>query len=196
MPGFRKMTIVLSAVLALGLVAAIAIAQESLPEKLVANAINMGAARGMGAGQGGLVQITINRWSTPEERQTLVDAFRQKGGDGLLAALQDLPSVGKLHTPNTLGWDIHYAIQKPSEDGGRRIIIATDRSITFWEASRSTRSADYSFTLVEMRLGANGKGEGRMSLATRVALSKDGKNVELENYGSDPVRLQNVRKQK
>lgn len=195
MQDFRPVSIAaLATVAALGFAASITIAQPKGSETFVANAINMGSAGHMGR-QGGLVQITIERWSAPEERQTLVEAFRQKGANGLLSALQKTPRVGYMRTPDRLGWDLHYAVQKPDENGGRRILIATDRAIGFWEASRDTRSNDYPFTLVELRLGADGKGEGRLSLATKISLSKDKTHIELENYSSEPVRLQNVRKQ-
>lgn len=169
-------------------------APAAAPEKFSAFAVNMGSA---GPASSGVVQIIIDRWSTDAERQTLVQAFKEKGAQGLLTALQKSERIGTLRTPNSLGWDLHYAHQEPTEDGGRRIFLATDRAIGFWEASRQTRTMDYPFTLVELHLDKDGqKGEGRMSIATKVAQSKDGTHIELENYSSDPVRLQNVRKQK
>lgn len=190
MPLSCRAIAILSIVLTLGLFGSAA-QQATLPEKLIANAISLGSG-----GQAGVVQITIERWSTPEERQALVDAFRQKGADGLLSALRKTPRVGFVRTPNSLGWDLHYAFQVPTEGGGRRILIATDRSISFFEASRNTRSEDYPFTLIELRLDQESKGEGRMALATKITPGKDGKHIELENYGTEPVRLQNVRRQK
>ena len=195
MRNFRTASIAaLAAAVALAFAASTAtIAQSKGTETFVANAINMGSAS-LGR-QGGLVQITVERWSTPEERQALVEAFRQKGADGLLNALQKTPRVGYVRTPDRLGWDLHYAVQKPDEKGGRRVLVGTDRAIGFWEASRDARSTDYPFTLIELRLGADSKGEGRISLATKISLSKDKTQIELENYSSDPVRLKNVRKQ-
>jgi hypothetical protein len=142
------------------------------------------------------VSIIIDRWSTEAERQTLIQAFQKKGPEGLLSALQKTERIGTLRTPNTLGWDLHYAVQAPTQDGGRRIMVATDRAIAFGEASRNTRSMDYPFTLIELHLDKDNKGEGRMSLATKIVRSKDGKTLELENYGSEPVRLKNVRRRK
>lgn len=186
----RRAFAILSIMLMLGLFG-LAAQEATLPERLMANAISLGTG-----GQAGFVQITIERWSTPEERQALVDAFAQKGADGLLSALQQAPPVGVVRTPNTLGWDLHYAFQVPAEGGGRRILIATDRAITFFEASRNSRSEDYPFTLIELHLDKDSKGEGRMALATKIKPGKDGKHIELENYGSEPVRLKNVRPQK
>ena len=169
-------------------------APEAKPERFSAIAVNMGSAGPTGPG---VVQIVIDRWSTPEERQVLIQAFREKGDQGLLDALQKSERLGTIRTPNRLGWDLHYAAQVPLDNGGRRILLATDRVIGFWEASRGTRTMDYPFTLIELHLDKeNLKGEGRISLATKIAPSKDGKHIELENYSSEPVRLQNVRKLK
>ncbi len=55
---------------------------------------------------------------------------------------------------------------------------------------------DYPFTLVEIRLDKDGKGEGKASVATKITFDKDKNQVELENYSSEPVRLNNVKVEK
>jgi len=70
----------------------------------------------------------------------------------------------------------------------------TDRRIGFWEAANQPRSIDYPFTVIEMRLNRDGEGEGKMSIATKITLDKDKKMLELENYGTQPVLLQNVKR--
>jgi len=42
----------------------------------------------------------------------------------------------------------------------------------------------------------DGNGEGRMAVGTKITKSKDGKTIELENYGVSPVALKNVRIEK
>jgi hypothetical protein len=86
------------------------------------------------------VDIVINRWSTDDERQRLLDAL-EKGQDALLETLRELKPVGYIRTPGNLGYDLHYANQTPTDERGRRIFIATDRPIGFWEgANRPRRS--------------------------------------------------------
>ena len=91
-----------------------------------------------------------------------------------------------------LGTDIRYAMNFPGEDGGRRIVIITPRVIGFREAANQPRTADYPFTLFEMRLDKSGKGEGRMAYATQISFDKKKNAIELENYSSEPVRLNNL----
>jgi hypothetical protein len=78
------------------------------------------------------------------------------------------------------------------EDGGRRIFLATDRPIGFWEAVNRPRSINYPFTFIELRMYEDGRGEGKLSLATTVIAS--GPIVELENWAAQPVQLNQVRK--
>ena len=56
-----------------------------------------------------------------------------KGADKLLDALTGTPKVGSIQTPGSLGWDLHFAERTPGQDGGERVIVATDRPITFSE---------------------------------------------------------------
>jgi hypothetical protein len=46
------------------------------------------------------------------------------------------------------------------------------------------------FTVIEMRMGANNKGEGRM--LARSAITVKGGRLELENYGNEPITLSEI----
>jgi hypothetical protein len=136
------------------------------------------------------VDIIIDRYSPDADRDRLLEALDQ-GQDRLLKVLQDMPVVGHLTTPGSIGYDVHFARQHPSEDGGRTVTVMTDRRIGFWEATNRPRSIDYPFTLVQLQLDKEGKGVGKASIVTKI--TKDGKTIELENFSSEPVRLTEVR---
>jgi hypothetical protein len=136
------------------------------------------------------VKISIDRWSTEEERRRLVAAFTEGGDDGLLKDLQKMKPLGRISTPDSIGYDLRYAHQIPLASGGRRILIATDRPMTYWETSNRPRSFDYPYTFIEMRLDAKGKGQGKMTLVTKV--NAFGDTIELENYDISPVQLSNI----
>jgi len=167
--------------------------QLQTPLKLTAYAVNMAATRP--AAQASIVDIRIDRWSSDQERQTLHDTLRAQGADNLLSALQKTPRVGFIRTPDSVAWDIHYARMMPGDDGGTRILLGTDRRMSFWELTNRERSVDYPFTIIEIRLDRNGKGEGRMSIATKVTADDEG-DIHLEDYSAEPVRLQNVQLRK
>ena len=148
------------------------------------------------------IRITIDRWSNPSQRQHLIETFLEKKQEGLLRELEKQPEVGRFNFPGymgpdpnnvmRLGTDIRYAMNHPGEDGGRRIVIITPRVIGFREAVNQPRTYDYPFTMFEMRFDKSGKGEGRMAYATQILFDKKKNVVELENYSSEPVRLQNL----
>jgi hypothetical protein len=152
--------------------------------------------QGQDAGAQGVVNIAIERWSTDAERQSLVSllagtTLKTGGQDKLLRALQSIkPRAGFIRTSTSLGWEIQYARDNVQADGTRQIVIATDKPVSFAAAATGAESTDYPFTLIEMRMGANNKGEGRM-LARSAITTKNGR-LELENYGNEPIKLSEI----
>jgi hypothetical protein len=187
---WRGATIALVAFAGLALQSTIGSAQ--IIERYVANAINMGTP---GRASAGTVEMVVERWSTDAERDRLMAVLLEKGSDTLLDELQKLPRVGYIRTPNSIGYDLHYARKAPAEDGGEHVVLATDRYIAFWEAVNRPRTVDYPFTLIELHIGPDGKGEGKMSIATKIIYDKKKNEVVLENYQSQPVLLTEVRKE-
>jgi hypothetical protein len=160
-------------------------------ERYTAFAVNMGTpARWTSL----TVEMVVNRWSTDAERDRLLAVLFEKGAERLLDAFQDLPRIGYIRTPDSIGYDLRFARKTPGEDGGEQIVLATDRYISFWEAVNQPRTIDYPFTVIEMRVGRNGEGEGKMSLFTKIIPVKEANTIVLENYGTQPVLLQSVRR--
>ena len=155
-------------------------------ERFLAQAVNTDTG---GTAQ---VEIAVERWSTEEQRNGLVATLREKGPDKLLAELQRLPRVGFIRQTSNIGWDLHYAHHEPLPEGGERVVVATDRPIGTGEAFNQPRTIDYPFTVVELRLNADGEGEGKMTYATKITAA--GNSIILENWGIGPVLLQGVRR--
>ena len=155
-------------------------------------AVSMGSPGDAGTAT---VDIVIERWSTDAERVRLKDALVETGSDKLLSALQDIkPRVGFIRADGGLGWDLRYAREEVSPTtGAHRIVIATDRPMAYWETVSRPRSADYEFTLAEIRIGKDGKGEGKLVPAAQVSWNKEAQMIEIENYQSQPVQLNAIR---
>jgi len=164
--------------------------QQSGPERFTALAVNMER------GGSGPVEIVVNRSSTEGERDRLLQTLPDNGPDKLLDVLRDMPRVGYIRTPESIGYDIHYARRAPLPDGGERLVLVTDRRIGFWEASNRPRSIDYPFTVIELHLNPVGEGEGKISVATKITADKENKIVTLENYATQPVLLQSVKRER
>jgi len=148
-----------------------------------------------GRTRAGTVDVIINRWSSPQEKDQLVSALREGGNDALLRALQKIKDpAGYIRSAGRIGYPLRFAWQIPSGDG-RRIIIGTDRPVSFLEASTHPRTMDYPFMLIELRVDAQGRGQGKLLPLARIQADDD-HVVEVENYASEPVRLTEVRKLK
>jgi hypothetical protein len=160
------------------------------PEEFSATAI---VNNNLGAGAGRVI-MRVTRWSSEAERGRLTRALLTKGADKLLDDLRDMKSVGSIRTPDSLGYDLRYAHQEPGEDGGRRLVLATDRPIGFWEAVNRPRVSDYPFTVIQMEIGRDGEGKGTLSYATKIMAR--GNTIELENFASSPVMLTKVEARK
>jgi hypothetical protein len=167
------------------------VASNTPREEFTAFAVNISNVGRTGATQ---VDINVDRWTSDAESDQLMSVFRKDGPEALLRALQDARPVGSIRTPDSLAYDLHYARQIPGEDGGRRIVLLTDRPIGFWEATNRPRSIDYPFTLIELEMDGKGEGVGKLSVATKITLS--GNVLTLENFANQPVMLNNVRKRK
>jgi hypothetical protein len=161
-------------------------------ERFVATAMSIATPGPTGAG---IVEMVVERWSTDAERDQLTKALVEKGPEKLLETLQKMPRAGYIRTPNSIGYDLRYARKAPMDEGGEHIVMATDRYISFWEAVNRPRTIDYPFTLIEMRLGRDGVGEGRMSLFTKIVYEKKKNQIVLENFASQPVLLTQIRRE-
>jgi len=165
---------------------------QSLPAHFTAFAVSTGDAVSRPVAD--TVQIEITRWSSVAETQRLLTVLKEKGADKMLDDLRELHAVGTIRTPGSLAYDLHFAQVDPGEDGGYRVLLATDRPISFWEAVNRPRTIDYPFTFIELHLDKNGEGEGKLALATKIDLSRDGKTIQLENYQTQPIMLNEVKR--
>jgi hypothetical protein len=190
-----------SLAVALGLVLSSALptaAQVTLPIRMRAFYVNMSNNL---TGANGILQITLDQYSTAQERATLLQTV-PKGQDDLVKALQKVPVKGRINIPGwsgpdpqnyRLGWDLRYAWHEPLPDGGERIVIATDRQMSFREITQNPRTAEYPFLLIQIHLNKDGtKGEGKMAAFTQITYDKKKNVMEIENYGTEPVRLNNI----
>src|SRR5262245_48944092 len=171
----------------------------TLPVRMTAFAVNMS---NIGTGTSGTAEITIERWSTPEERKQLIDTLLEKGQDALLNAIQKTKSKGRMRFPSwqgpdphqaLLGWDLRYAWHVPGPEGGHQIVLGFDRYIGFWEARNQPRTVDYPFSLIQIQLNKDGEGEGKYAVATKFSFDKKKNQLEIENYSTEPIRLNNIK---
>jgi hypothetical protein len=157
------------------------------PEHFSAGAIDINK------GVAGRIEINVDRWSTAADRERLTGALHAQGPDALLKMVQDMKPVGRIYTPDSLGYDLRYAQQRPGPDGGRDIVLVTDRPVSFWEATNRPRSIQYPFTIIQIHMNPKGDGEGKLALATKITADPDTKMIEIEDFAHQPVQLTDVK---
>jgi hypothetical protein len=137
------------------------------------------------------IKLTINRYSTPEDRQVLVDAFKKGQSQGLTKALEKMDPVGRIAITGTLGYDVAYIRVIPTPTG-RKIRFATNRLIRFAEAYYNTQSKDFDLTFAEVNIDDKDKKKsgGVLYPASQLIINKQGElQIELRQ---NPWNLVNI----
>ncbi len=151
------------------------------------------SARGTSTQMGKLVPVKVRicSFSTPEDRQLLINAFLQGQSQGLAKALEKMKPAGRISLPGTTGYDIAFARVIPTPTG-RKIRFVTNRKIAFGEAYRNTQSQAFSLTAGEFDLNDQDKDKstGVLFPATQFVINADGE-LQLE-LNQNPWKLTNI----
>ncbi len=142
------------------------------------------------------VNIVVTRWSTDAERDQLLTTLMEKKSDALLKALRDMPRAGSVAASGGVGFDIRFArrIQEPGQP--ERIVLVSDRPMSFWERRDAGRTTDYPFTVVELRMPPSGDGEGRIAVAAQISADAVNRTIVIENYNDQPLGLRAVKRER
>ena len=137
------------------------------------------------------VTLIIYEFSTPEDRQILVEAFQKGQNQGLVNALQKMRAVGRINIPGTLGYDVSFIRVIPTATG-RTIRFVTNRKISFGEAYANTQSQSFDLTAGQFELNDQDKSKstGVLYPACQFTINKDGEfQIELNQ---NAWRLSNI----
>jgi hypothetical protein len=137
------------------------------------------------------VTLIIYEFSTPEDRQILVDAFQKGQNKGLVNALEKMKAVGRIQIPGTLGYDVSFIRMIPTSTG-RTIKFVTNRKITFGEAYTDSQSQSFDLTAGQIDINDQDKSKssGVLYPAAQLLINKDGE-LQLD-LNQNPWRLNNV----
>jgi hypothetical protein len=159
-------------------------------ETIRANVVAMGGAAGR---KTGYFTAWVDRYTPDDELARWVEAFRAGGQHNLVAVWQrENPVVGRARFLETLGRDLRVARSRPTENGGRRIILVTDRPLTGAEGMTDTHSEDYPLGWVEIEVDEKGRGEGKLIAAAKLTLDEQGE-LSVESYSIAPMQLFKVK---
>ena len=140
-------------------------------ETLEAQAFGTGSQMGQNIG----VSLNIYEFSTPADRQILVQAYEKGQNQGLVNALQKMKAVGHVEVTGTLGNDCAY-IKMINTPTGRKIVFVTNRWIRFGEAYYDTQSQSFNLTagIIEINDQDKSKSTGALYPAAQLVLDKEG----------------------
>jgi len=121
------------------------------------------------------IKIIIYEFSSPEDRDILVEAFKQGQNDGLVNALEKMKSVGRITMPGTIGYELSY-IREILTPTGRTIRFVTNRKIAFGEAYWTTQSKSFNLTAGEITLNDTDKNKsaGLLFPAAQLIVNNEG----------------------
>jgi hypothetical protein len=155
-----------------------------------------GVAIGTGGSVGGRsthFDFRITQYTTDQEVQNFADLVRDKGTDSLRRALEK-EDKGRISAVGSTGNQI--AIARKRQQGSETIItIVTARNMPFVELYNNGRSTDYPFGYLQVKLDATGKGRGQIMAAARIRFDKKKGQYEIESFGNQYIKAENVRPQ-
>jgi len=137
------------------------------------------------------VKVTINEFSTEEDRAILVEAFTKGQNEGLVNALTKMKAVGHIAITGTLGYDLSFIRLLPTPTG-RKIRFVTNRQLRYGESYYSTQSASYNLTAGEIEINDSDKNKssGVLLPAAQLVINKEGQlDFELRQ---NPWKLVNI----
>lgn len=121
------------------------------------------------------VSVEIYDFSTPEDRQVLIQAFEKGQNQGLVNALSKMKAVGHCSITGTLGYDVSFIRMIPTPTG-RKIRWITNRQLRFGEVYADTQSQSFNLTAGEFDINDTDKSKstGVLYPACQLAMDKEG----------------------
>jgi hypothetical protein len=169
----RIARVVIRTVLLLGLSIASSLSSFARDKTETIDATAFGTGTQLGANIG--VTLNIYQYSTPADKQILIQAYQKGQNQGLVNALQKMKAVGHVEITGTLGNDCSYIKMIPTPTG-RKIVFVTNRWIRFGEAYYDTQSQSFNLTagIIEINDQDKSKSTGVLYPAAQLVLDSQG----------------------
>ena len=189
--GIVPVRVVLVMVMAAAALASVASAAKIKKADWVADysATAMGTGHvGAAAGRASRIEIELYRWTTPAERQKILDVIAAGDAKKTRNALDDMEHIGRIRMPGQKGYELVYAWQV--EEGGKKsIVFAMNRPFASLPGATMGNSVDF---LVGVGVLDPAAQSGVIAPAIELAIKPDGK-IDITESAADPVKLTNVK---
>ncbi len=146
--------------------------------RIEARAVGEGNQAGMSIG----LTVTLDAYSTAQDRTALWEAFNSGGQAGLAKALVALPPRGHLSFSGVAEYEVAF-VGVVSTDKGRKLRLVARRPLAFGE-TRRYQNVDYLLAALELDLAADGRATGGGFLPGCELSIQQNKELEILTYQS------------
>jgi hypothetical protein len=171
--------------------------RTEFPARFAARAVSVS-----GTEDAGRIDIYVERWSTDAEYAELLEKL-EKGRPGeLLALLERQPlRAGVVLMPGVQAHGDRARTRTPKNlkfareivtPAGRQVLLASDEHLGLGESQLEARQERYEFSLLDIRLGPDGTGIGKVGAARDVVYDAKRKALSLKDDDRRPARLVHV----
>src|SRR6266850_5869982 len=158
------------------------------------------------AERAGRIQIIIAKWSDDDMVKLLSEPLRNADGESLMAMLHEQhPRIGVVLMPGVQVRGVRSLTPTPRNilfardvmtPTGRQIIVIADEHLGLGEPPLEARKQVSEFNLLDVRLGPDGTGVGKVASAADIAFNAKSGLVEVKDFSTRPARLIDVRAEK
>ena len=164
-----------------------------LSAKAAAGETIQGTVVGIGGRMAGRTRpftLIVNRYTSADDVVNMNSALRSGGQDALMRVLSRL-DAGRIAVGTGVGVTANAIIATPTAEGGTRLTVLYQRTVSFYELRYGARSEDYKFGYAEIYLDRRGQGQGTFIPAAKIKL--EGDTWVVEDFGEFPARLLGLR---
>lgn len=141
------------------------------------------------------VTIEVTRVTPADEAEKLVSAFKTGGAAALRKALAGTAATGSVRIGSGKPTPTRITVERTT-DKGRLLTIVTDAPVLFVGGSlpNAPAKAGHDFAVIDIEVDKAGNGSGTLQPAATIKLSNGA--FVVDDYGSELVRLVNVKRAK
>jgi hypothetical protein len=156
-----------------------------------------GRAMSVTTGQSSIVEIVVNQWSPPVEKEILENVLAKAGSPAMVDEMEKMPQVGYVRTPETMGDALFYGTDTTLPDGSRQVVFATNRPISAMATVGGGAKNNYDLSVIEIRFKkGSSKGEGKIVIGGKASIDPKTHKLSITNYDSEPPRFSDVKSKK
>ena len=182
----KRIATAVFAVLTMLAIPAFAAEKKPMADEFTAAFISMNAPGAMGS----TVRIWIENYTTDDVAESLATTLQTKGPAALVNVLPKT-NAGTIRIGTGDGYPISIARQRQTTDG-RVVLLASSRPFVGFAVAEAGPAANYLFGFIELRLKADGTGEGTIIGSAQISFD-DKKNLTIASQSVQPGRLSDVK---